>query len=368
MSYRTDLRSSVGHHQHSSTLHLDQTPPLHLPTCISSFNQSRCELRSCWSLKATQRSHCRSLQYQTLPADVQSLLNTEHGQLLFKDEKPGGCPFSLAKFDAFVKQIPLRRSNLNARASFLPLQRQGSSQPSSYAEMFGMLMHQQQQLQQMQQCQIKHSPQHEQEKAESLLPIVPFVQPSTRDLPNPPTLALPAPPINETASPAHVPEPAIINAALPVLQPVQTLPTTTSSKLGTSDHSSALKKNPIEATLALQARSEGWKKDAVEEPQPRAKKSAKAKAKPSAKKSAKAKAKPSAKKSAKAKAKKTSPSPKKKTKAEVKQNKSSQASNAKPLDMADMKKRIQLRPNGCSKCRWKKPGCCPSCFAKNFRA
>jgi hypothetical protein len=42
--------------------------------------------------------------------------------------------------------------------------------------------------------------------------------------------------------------------------------------------------------------------------------------------------------------------------------------DAKALDTADIKKRIQLRPNGRSKCRWKKLGRCPSCFGENSRA
>ena len=107
---------------------------------------------------------------------------------------------------------------------------------------------------------------------------------------------------------------------------------------------------------ALQTRSEEWRDRKT--PQPRAKKAAKAKAKP-----------------------KSRPSPKKKAKAKAKPSKSSQASEgkklammkivgaaAKPLDFKDMKKRLELRPNGCPKCRFKKPGCFPSCFGKKFQA
>ena len=173
-------------------------------------------------LLESQSSEEKPLQYQSLPADAQSLLNTEHGQLLFKEEKPGGCPFSLAKLDAYVKQIPLRCSNSNARSSFLPLQRQTNSQPSSYADMFGMLMHQHQQLQRMQPS-LKNEP----AKAESSLAVVPFVPSTTPDLSRTELLALPAPAVIET--PLVATAPAIDQPVLPAPRPVaqatlQTIP------------------------------------------------------------------------------------------------------------------------------------------------
>lgn len=293
-----------------------------------------------------EHPEARKFFLQSLPHDVNIFLQSARGKIIFETELPGECPFSAEALSAYARSIPLRSSNMSSHQAFLPFKRSTGPPVAPWNWSFG------------QQQQGMFFP-----GASSSVPIMqqPYASPAQFQ-----SLAAVGPlqllPTAQTQTPL-----ALTDA------PKETIPLLA---LESKDAlAKSVSKSPMDALFALKDKAEASKKesDDAKEAETEAhldsgpKKLTKSGKKPIVKPAKRKSTTKGSSKLPKSQAGASKVASKKKVSKPAKPSASKSGGHKKVktqppvIDMNDMTLRKKLRPNGCSKCRWK-TCCTPSCF------